>query len=134
MDSSALLKIYLREPEIEQCKKLLDSATNLMSARHTAIEVRRNLSLALKGHALSEARTQFERDWQNLAKVELNQAACETAATVAEEHGFRTLDALHLGAAELLRTPELEFLTYDVRQGRAARQLGWTVRGTQVTL
>ncbi len=41
---------------------------------------------------------------------------------------MRTLDALHLGAARRLGTA-LTFLTFDVRQAQAARELGLTVAG-----
>jgi len=40
----------------------------------------------------------------------------------------RTLDALHLGRAYRLGTA-LTFLTFDVRQAQAARQLGFQVAG-----
>ena len=52
----------------------------------------------------------------------------DLAATFAEQTGVRTLDALHLGAAYRLGTA-VAFLTFDVRQGVAARQLGFRVVG-----
>ena len=60
--------------------------------------------------------------------VELDAATCELAATIAEQTGVRTLDALHLGAASRLGT-SLTFLTFDVRQAQAARGLGFAVVG-----
>lgn len=50
------------------------------------------------------------------------------AATIAEQTGVRTLDALHLGAARRLGAA-VTFLTFDVRQGQAARGLGFRVVG-----
>jgi hypothetical protein len=39
----------------------------------------------------------------------------------------RTLDALHLAAAQRVSTPGLGFRTFDLRQAQAARTLGLTV-------
>ena len=52
----------------------------------------------------------------------------ELAATIAEQTGVRTLDALHLGAARRLGAT-IGFLTFDVRQAVAARVLGFSVLG-----
>jgi predicted nucleic acid-binding protein len=41
----------------------------------------------------------------------------------------RTLDALHLGAAERVGGAALPFVTFDRRLAAAARRLGWTVLG-----
>lgn len=43
--------------------------------------------------------------------------------------GARTLDALHLGAAQRLGASAITFLTFDVRQAQAARSIGITVVG-----
>lgn len=60
--------------------------------------------------------------------VELDAGTCELAATIAEQLGVRTLDALHLGAARRLGAA-VRFLTFDVRQAEAARSLGLAVAG-----
>ena len=53
----------------------------------------------------------------------------ETAADIAEMTGARTLDAFHLAAATRVASRELVFLTFDVRQAVAARQLQFLVLG-----
>ncbi|HSH60843.1 MAG TPA: PIN domain-containing protein [Acidimicrobiales bacterium] len=58
------------------------------------------------------------------AVVELDAATCELAATIAEHTGVRTLDALHLGAAQRAGGQALTILTFDVRQAQAALLLG----------
>jgi len=55
-------------------------------------------------------------------------ATCELAATLGEQAGARTLDALHLGAALRLGSA-VTFITFDVRQGQIARRLGLRVAG-----
>jgi uncharacterized protein len=127
-DSSALLKRYVDEPDSELAVELLASDPLLVTGRHTLVEVRRNLGRLLAGSAVTAARTALTVDVAAFAVVELDAATCELAATIAEQTGVRTLDALHLGAARRLGTG-LTFLTFDVRQAQAARSLGFAVAG-----
>jgi uncharacterized protein len=129
VDSSVLLKAYLDEPESERAVDLLLSDAEWVTARHTSIEVRRNLARALKDRAAIEARDQFLRHWETMIVVELDEAVCEAASEIAEVMGIRSLDALHLGAARRLGVGSLPLATFDLRQAQAARSLGWTVLG-----
>lgn len=128
VDTSALLKRYVEEVDSEACERLLLADPDWVTGRHTLIEVRRNLARLLEGEPLDLALTAFSHDWKRLAVIELDEVTCERAAEVAEATGARTLDALHLAAALRLGGP-LGFLTYDVRQAIAARQLGLLVVG-----
>jgi uncharacterized protein len=129
VDSSALLKRYVDEPDSEVAESLLRSDPLLLTARHTIVEVRRNLARLLGGRELAAARSAFAEDLEVLSIVELDEVTCEGAAAVAEVTGVRTLDALHLSAAQRVGGPAVPFLTFDVRQAQAARALGLTVIG-----
>jgi predicted nucleic acid-binding protein len=129
VDSSALLKRYVDEPDSELADSLLESDPTLVTARHTIVEVRRNLARLLDGRDLASARSALARDLEVLSVVELDEVTCEGAATVAEVTGVRTLDALHLAAAQRVGGPAVPFLTFDARQAQAARALGLTVVG-----
>lgn len=130
VDSSALLKRYLPgEPGRRANEQLLLGDGSWVTARHTLVEVRRNLSRELARRAHAAARAQFELDWSRAMVIELDADVCATAADIGEATGARTLDALHLAAAERVREPAVRFLTYDRRQAAAARALGWTVVG-----
>lgn len=128
VDSSALLKRYLREPDSDRAAELLGLDAELVTGRHTLVEVRRSLARALSGTALTDARAQLATDVASFNLVELDAATCELAATIAEQTEVRSLDALHLGAARRLGT-ELTFLTFDIRQADAARSLGFRTAG-----
>ena len=128
VDSSALLKRYVDEPDSERAIELLVSDPALVTGRHTVVEVRRNLAQLLAPPDASAARASFTTDVKSFAIVELDAATCELAATIAEQTGVRTLDALHLGAALRLGTA-IGFLTFDVRQAVVARTLGFSVVG-----
>lgn len=127
-DSSALLKRYVDERDSVRAVELLDSDPVLVTGRHTMVEVRRNLAHLLAPAAATAARASLATDLASFAIVELDAATCELAATIAEQTGVRTLDALHLGAARRLGTA-LTFVTFDVRQAQAARALGFAVAG-----
>jgi uncharacterized protein len=129
VDSSALLKRYVDEPDSETAEGLLTNDPSLVTARHTLVEVRRNLARLLDGRALTSARAAFARDVEALSIIELDAATCEAAAQVAEVTGVRTLDALHLAAAQRVGGPAVPVVTFDVRQAQAARSLGLTVLG-----
>jgi predicted nucleic acid-binding protein len=129
VDTSALLKRYVDEPDSDRSEEYLLADTDWVTARHTWVEVRRNLASLLDGRALAEAREQFELDWRRTLVVELDATTCEAAATLAELTGARTLDALHLAALRRVSETELPLLSFDVRQAQAARRFGITVLG-----
>ena len=129
VDSSALLKRYVAEHDSARADELVRSDPDLVTARHTIIEVRRNLARLLKGRALTDSRAAFAEDMRGFALVELDAATVDLAARIAEVTGARTLDAMHLGAAQRVGGPPLTFLTFDLRQAQLARTLGFTVVG-----
>jgi hypothetical protein len=129
VDSSALLKRYVEEADSDRADELLAADADLVTGRHTVVEVRRSLTLLLERQALVEARRAFAADLDAFALVELDAQTCELAAAVAERTGVRTLDALHLGAAQRVGAHALAFATFDLRQAQAARTLGLSVVG-----
>lgn len=127
VDSSALLKRYVEEADSAAADALLRADPTLLTARHTIVEVRRNLASLLSGRRLAIARAAFVEDLPSLSIIELDESTCDQAASIAETTGLRTLDALHLAAAQRVSEPGVGFLTFDLRQAQAARSLGLTV-------
>lgn len=129
VDSSALLKRYVEEPDSEEADALLLSDPKLLTARHTVVEVRRNLVRLLSERDAGSARQAFLEDIAVFSLIELDEVTCEAAAGIAELTGVRTLDSLHLAAAQRAGGPGSPFLTFDRRQAQAARALGFSVLG-----
>ena len=127
VDSSALLKRYVEEADSAAAEALLRADGALITARHTIVEVRCNLARLLSGRDLTAARAAFADDLRSFSIIELDEATCESAASIAETTGVRTFDALHLAAAQRVSAPGFGFLTFDLRQAQAARALGLTV-------
>ena len=122
VDSSALLKRYVAEPDSNTADQLLRSDPVLVTSWITVVEVRRNLARLLSGAELRAASAAAERDFDALALVVCDAAVATAAATIGETLGVRSLDAIHLASAQ-------RFVTFDLRQGQAARSLGLRVLG-----
>jgi predicted nucleic acid-binding protein len=129
VDSSALLKRYVVEPERERAESLLAADPDWVTGRLTRVELRRNLHRLFDGPARATAQAAFDRDWARMAVVELDATTCESAAAIAEATGARSLDALHQACAVRVGGPGLTFLTFDTRQAAAARAVGLRVLG-----
>lgn len=123
------MKRYIDERDTAEAIAILDAEPAWVTARHTYIEVTRALAATTTGRRRAGARAAFGHDWSGIAIVELDVAVCERAAELALMLEVRTLDALHLGAAERAGGATLPFVTFDRRLAAAARRLGWTVLG-----
>lgn len=128
VDSSALLKRYVAEPDSGVAEQYLLSDRVWVTARHTWVEVRRNLARLLGGNELAAAQRYFADDFRRTHVVELDEATCVLAAQIAEVSLLRTLDALHLAALRRVG-PDVPLLSFDIRQAQAARALAITVLG-----
>lgn len=122
VDTSALLKLYVEEAESQACEAFLAQKDLWVTAAHTLVEVRRNLTRLLINEPLADALAQFGSDWTGIHVVELDLPLCEEAASIAEPTGARSLDALHLAAA--MHAGSRRLVTYDTRLAAAAREIG----------
>ena len=128
VDSSAWLKRYVAESDSDIAERYLLADTDWITARHTWVEVRRNLARLLQRRALAEAQRHFERDFRRTHVVELDETTCGLAAEIAEATLLRTLDALHLAALRRV-AHDLPLLSFDIRQAQVARSLAISVLG-----
>ena len=128
VDTSALMKRYISEPDSDLAEHLMGSDPVLVTSRLTEIELRRNLTRLLRGDNLIRARRQVQSDLHSFAVIALDAVTCNEAARLAELTVCRSLDALHIAAARRAGN-ETTFLTFDIRQGQAARSAAMTVIG-----
>lgn len=129
VDSSALMKRYVQEADSDVADRLLAADPVLVTSWITLIELRRNLARLADPADLAGLRRQCTDDLDQFALVSVDQVVCEAAAEIGEQFLVRTLDAVHLACARRLQVPGLAFLTFDLRQAQAARELGFTVLG-----
>ena len=121
LDSSALVKLVVREPESEALVIHLGGRPARVSCGLARVEVIR----AVRPHgqpAVSRARRLLER----IMLVRLDDALLDQAAALGGT-ALRSLDAIHLAAAKALGGTLTEVVTYDRRMAEAARGLGLRV-------
>ena len=129
VDTSALLKRYVQEPDSEYAASLVDADEVLATSWLTVLEVRRSLSKLLRGSDLGKANQVAHEDLDKMALVLPDATTWLAAAEIGSALNVRSLDALHLACAQRLRIPALRFVTFDLRQAIAARALGFSVVG-----
>ena len=130
LDSSALVKRYVNEPDSDYAAALIDADDVLVSSWLTVVEVRRIVARILSGSDLSRAKELIAEDFDKIALVSPDASTWQTAADIAEALGVRSLDSIQLACAQRLRITGLRFVTFDIRQGVAARALGFSVVGS----
>lgn len=119
LDSSAIVKLVVREPESEALYDYLAKRPERISSDLARVEVRRALRRAGVSAAFLR---RAEQVLNRIAMVPLDETVLQAAADV-EPAEVRSLDALHLATAMSL--PPLEaFVAYDERLLAGARQLG----------
>jgi len=132
IDTSAFVKLYVREPDSETCEKTVLGHT-LVSSRLLACEFRSALlgkesRGAISSQTLQEAWHAFQEDLAvgALVLVPLEDTLVTQAGEIMEslhrEVPLRTFDALHLATYMSLESGSL--FTRDTRMAKAARLLG----------
>ncbi|MHB1535864.1 MAG: type II toxin-antitoxin system VapC family toxin [Acidimicrobiales bacterium] len=124
VDSSALVKLVQRETESDALRQFLrpHRADQLLTRALARVEVIRAILVGGPA-ALAQARRQLSRLDQILLKTEL----LDRAATLAPSVQLRSLDAIHLGAAQVVGADLRAVVTYDRRMADAAQGLGLAV-------
>jgi len=118
LDSSAVVKLVIAEPESSALRVHLRRRRPLVSSALARTEVLRALLPAGEA-ALSRGRDVFRR----LDLVRVNDRVLD-AAGILEPAQMRSLDAIHVATAQLLGQDLGQVITYDDRMADAARQLG----------
>jgi predicted nucleic acid-binding protein len=128
VDSSALVKLAIEEPESEALRRHLRRRRPLMSSALARTEVLRAL--------LGEGESGLARGRAVLKRVDHLRISDRvlSAAGLLKPADLRSLDAIHLATAQQLATDLAHIVTYDDRMIQAARSLGMkTATPTQYT-
>jgi len=124
LDSSALVKLVQREAESDRLRRFLrrHRSDHLVTSALARVEVVR----AVFGGgpaAVEQARRQLSR----LDQIVPSNDLLDSAATLAPAGQVRSLDAIHLAAAQVVGRDLRAIVTYDRRMADAAGALGLTV-------
>jgi uncharacterized protein len=119
LDSSALVKRYVDEPESSAVDAGMTGATGWVASQVTFVETLRTLT------ASEEGARRARREWDEFEVIGLSQAVCERAVGLSARHRLRSLDAIQLASA-MTATDDLTFATFDRRLHAAAQAEGLT--------
>jgi uncharacterized protein len=121
LDSSAIVKLAVREPESDALRRHLRRRRPWVSSSLARTEVLRAL-LPAGDAALAAGRGVLAR----CDLVRVNDRVLNLAGTM-QPAELRSLDAIHLATAERLGSDVSELVIYDERLAEAARQRGYRV-------
>lgn len=135
LDSSALVKRYVREAGSDEVERLIARAgavgTGLVSRAEVAAALARAARLGLVERDEAEAALRvFRAEWPRLARVQLTEPLLARADALAWDFGLRGYDAVHLASAlywqDSLSEP-VTLATFDRELWRAAQAAGLDV-------
>ncbi|HYL38084.1 MAG TPA: type II toxin-antitoxin system VapC family toxin [Bryobacteraceae bacterium] len=133
LDTSALIKLYLSEPESARTEKAVRAnAPWLATSRVTYAEALSVLHRCLRDRRISQASYKLQKktllaDWNALHVVEATEAILSHAGPLIERHSLRGFDAIHLCSALWLGQPLFACFDDRLRNAAAAEGLSLAV-------
>ncbi|MDA8203472.1 MAG: type II toxin-antitoxin system VapC family toxin [Chloroflexi bacterium] len=129
LDTSALIRRYVEEDGTELVLRRMDEDPEWVVS--TLARPEAEITLCRLGFKPSDAADQWRmlrEDWERCLVVPVDPAGLARAVEIGCRYEVRTLDALHLAAADRLPRP-LRLLTFDRHQADAGRAMGFPVDG-----
>lgn len=130
LDTSALLARYLSGPHRKVVLNAMaadpDWCASALALSEALMLVERVTTNRVEQDQLRRA---LRDDWERVTVVPVDQLCLDRAAELGRTQPLRTIDAVHLAAAERLPRP-ITFATFDPRQIGVALALDFTVVST----
>ena len=127
-DTSALVKLYVDEPEREKALRIAREATSVAISElglveaHSALR-RKGQQEHIKSRKVQSAITELEKDWPSFSCVLFQGELIEQTRKIIKKHLLRTYDAIHLASALVLAQglgSSIGFLCFDERLNEVA--------------
>ncbi len=131
-DTSAVVPLLVAEAGSARAAVLWDRADRVVSARLVYPEGRAAVAQAhrlgrLTVRQLRTAVAKLDSRYEEFDLVEVDDELARRAGHLAEAHGLRGYDAVHLAAADRVRDPDLVVVAGDEALLAAARTEGMTI-------
>lgn len=132
MDTSALIKRYVREDGTDEVISIVERADGVASVTMLQVEMAAALAKSVRQQWVQEetamqAWRDFLEHWHSFARLSVTVATLERASGLAWEHGLRGYDAIHLTSAlswqDVIDVP-VTLATYDRELWSAAQKEG----------
>lgn len=132
LDTSALVKLYVREAGSDDVRRQSEAAEAVGTSRVAYAEARAALARrqregGLEPDELRRVVAELDRDWDAFVVIEVDAVTGRRAGELAERHALRGFDAIHLACALELRAlvgEEPLFACHDDRLSSAAAAEG----------
>lgn len=117
-DTSALIKLLIDERGSDRAAELWHRADLAVSSQLVYVEARAALAAAHRGArlddpGLDQARAGLEGLHAELRLIAVDEALARAAGDLAEQHGLRGYDAVHLASALAINTDDVLLATWD---------------------
>jgi predicted nucleic acid-binding protein len=131
LDTSCLIKLYVEESDRPDILRLVQNAAVVVTSALTYPETRATLARRRRERLMTAAEAsaavaQLDADWPRFAVIPVSDELGRTAGRLADVHGLRGADAVHLASFELLLShcdDDVQFSSADDRLSRAAGSL-----------
>lgn len=127
LDTTAIIKLIVDESGSDIAAETWDAAEDVSACLLAYPESCAALAAARRGRRLTPARygqakVSFEQLWKTIFVVGVDEDAARRAGDLAESHGLRGYDAVHLASALALDDDQIVIATWDVDLWKAARR------------
>ncbi|MDP9464280.1 MAG: type II toxin-antitoxin system VapC family toxin [Actinomycetota bacterium] len=134
-DTSAIIPLIIDEPSSMICTRLWNDADRSVSVRLVYPEARAALARArrlerITSRQLTAAIDELEAIVTEIDHIEVTAELAHSAGELAQTHGLRGYDAVHLAAVLAAAHTELVLATGDTDLAQAARSVGISVAFT----
>jgi predicted nucleic acid-binding protein len=130
LDTTALAKLFVVEPGAESVGRAVAQAAAVATHLIAYAEMRATFARAVRmgrvdGAALPALIIEFERRWASIEVLAVTEPLVRRAGDLAERHGLRGYDSMHLAAVLALRElvgsgAEVRFGVFDSKLREAA--------------
>ena len=137
LDTSALVKRYIKEDGSEKVHPLFSSKKNLVTSKIAYVEVYAAFSRRKREGDLPPTRYQtvcrlFEREWPAYLVIELHDDILRLSRDLIKKHPLRGFDAIHLASAKFIKQQIKKATTFvcaDKRLLNSAKSEGFKLQG-----
>jgi len=108
LDTSSLVKLYVEEKGSSAVASMLETATVVATSLIAYAEARSAFSRRFREKAFTRSEykkivSSLEADWEHLMALNVTKELVFSAGNLAEKHGLRGFDAIHLASAIVLQ-------------------------------
>jgi uncharacterized protein len=134
-DTSAIIPLIINEPSTDRCGRVWNDSSRVVSVRLLYPEARAALAKAERMGRLSASQrdaavVELESIISEVDHIEVTEVLARRAGELAQAHGLRGYDAMHLAAALAVVDNDVVLITGDSDLAKAANSIGIAVSVT----